>query len=211
MRKGGIASQLLLLRVIVMNANTLGRGGPSINRSLWLVLGAVVWHADVHHTANTHPAPATSPIPFAALHHTPSHLVSPTIPLLLLPLQMQFQVPLPLPVLLSAQGPGADLEYTIVRPGGLTVNPPTGQINVIDGEAGSIARYSNDSVPMTTVFASYSLLFNPPMRFCRADVASFCLDAILDPEWKYIGKTPCISSLEGTSWTKDRSAAARGA
>jgi uncharacterized protein YbjT (DUF2867 family) len=85
---------------------------------------------------------------------------------------------------LFLQGPGADLEYTIVRPGGLTVNPPTGQINVIDGEAGSIAR---------------------------ADVASFCLDAILDPEWKYIGKTPCISSLEGTSWTKDRSAAARGA
>ena len=32
------------------------------------------------------------------------------------------------------------LEYCIVRPGGLTVEKPTGIINVIDGEAGSIAR-----------------------------------------------------------------------
>lgn len=84
---------------------------------------------------------------------------------------------------LFLQGPGADLEYTIVRPGGLTVNPPTGVINVIDGEAGSIAR---------------------------ADVATFCLDAITEPEWKYVRRTPCISSTGGTSWTKDRSAAARG-
>jgi len=43
------------------------------------------------------------------------------------------------------------LEYCIVRPGGLTVEPPTNVINVIDGEAGSITR---------------------------ADVAKFCLDAI---------------------------------
>jgi nucleoside-diphosphate-sugar epimerase len=75
------------------------------------------------------------------------------------------------------------LEYCIVRPGGLTVDPPTGVINVIDGEAGSIPR---------------------------ADVAQFCLDAIRVPDFPYIGKAPCISSVGGTSWTKDRSKAARG-
>merc|ERR1712087_2398 len=75
------------------------------------------------------------------------------------------------------------LEYCIVRPGGLTVEPPTGVINVIKGEAGSIAR---------------------------ADVAQFCLDAITVDDFPYIGKTPCISSVGGTSWVKDRSAKARG-
>lgn len=75
------------------------------------------------------------------------------------------------------------LEYCIVRPGGLTVDPPTGVINVIDGEAGSIPR---------------------------ADVAQFCLDAVRLEDFPYIGKAPCISSVGGTSWTKDRSMAARG-
>jgi len=75
------------------------------------------------------------------------------------------------------------LEYCIVRPGGLTVDPPTGVINVIDGEAGSIPR---------------------------ADVAQFCLDSVLVDDFPYIGKAPCISSVGGTSWTKDRSKAARG-
>lgn len=80
-------------------------------------------------------------------------------------------------------GPGADLEFTIVRPGGLTVGAPTGVINVIAGEAGSIPR---------------------------ADVADFCLGAVLDKDWAYTRQTPCISSVGGTSWTKDRSKAARG-
>jgi uncharacterized protein YbjT (DUF2867 family) len=75
------------------------------------------------------------------------------------------------------------LEYCIVRPGGLTVDAPTGVINVIEGEAGSIPR---------------------------ADVAQFCLDAVRVPDFPYIGKAPCISSVGGTSWTKDRSKAARG-
>ena len=75
------------------------------------------------------------------------------------------------------------LDYCIVRPGGLTVDPPTGVINVIDGEAGSIPR---------------------------ADVAQFCLDSVLVDDFPYIGKAPCISSVGGTSWTKDRSKAARG-
>lgn len=75
------------------------------------------------------------------------------------------------------------LEYCIVRPGGLTVDPPTGVINVIAGEAGSIPR---------------------------ADVAQFCLDAVRVDDFPYIGKTPCISSVGGTSWKKDRSKAARG-
>lgn len=75
------------------------------------------------------------------------------------------------------------LEYCIVRPGGLTVEKPTGIINVIEGEAGSIAR---------------------------ADVAQFCLAAVTEDNFEYIGKTPCISSVGGTSWVKDRSSKARG-
>lgn len=75
------------------------------------------------------------------------------------------------------------LEYCIIRPGGLTIDAPTGIVNVIDGQAGSIPR---------------------------ADVAEFCLDAITMDDFPYIGKTPCISSVGGTGWTKDRSKAARG-
>lgn len=75
------------------------------------------------------------------------------------------------------------LEYCIVRPGGLTVDAPTGVINVIKGEAGSIPR---------------------------ADVAQFCLDAVTTDDFPYIGQAPCISSVGGTSWVKDRSAKARG-
>ena len=37
---------------------------------------------------------------------------------------------------LFLDGPGKDLEFCIVRPGGLNVEPPTGVINVIDGQAG---------------------------------------------------------------------------
>lgn len=77
---------------------------------------------------------------------------------------------------------GADLEYTIVRPGGLTVEKPTGVINVIEGEAGSIAR---------------------------ADVADFALGALKEKDFPYLRGTPCISSVGGTSWVKDRSAKAR--
>jgi uncharacterized protein YbjT (DUF2867 family) len=62
------------------------------------------------------------------------------------------------------------LDYCIVRPGGLNVEPPTGVVNVIDGEAGSIPR---------------------------ADVAEFCLDAVTMDDFPYIGKTPCISSVGG--------------
>jgi len=75
------------------------------------------------------------------------------------------------------------LDYCIVRPGGLTVDAPTGVINVIEGEGGSIAR---------------------------ADVAQFCLDSVRVEDFPYIGKAPCISSVGGTAWTKDRSKAARG-
>merc|ERR1719389_576143 len=37
-------------------------------------------------------------------------------------------------------GPGADLDYCILRPGGLKNGEPTGIVNVIDGEAGAINR-----------------------------------------------------------------------
>ena len=76
---------------------------------------------------------------------------------------------------LSADGAGHDLEWTIVRPGGLGVGEPTGIINVIDGQAGSIQR---------------------------ADVASFALGAVVDENFPYLKKTPCISSTGGTGWKK---------
>jgi len=76
---------------------------------------------------------------------------------------------------LNADGAGHDLEWTIVRPGGLGVGEPTGIINVIDGQAGSIQR---------------------------ADVASFALGAVVDANFEYLRKTPCISSVGGTGWKK---------
>lgn len=78
---------------------------------------------------------------------------------------------------LFLEGPGKDLDYCIVRPGGLNEEAPTGVVNVIKGEAGSIAR---------------------------ADVADFCLGALFDASFPYLKQTPCISSVGGTSWTKDR-------
>ncbi|KAK3287109.1 hypothetical protein CYMTET_5366 [Cymbomonas tetramitiformis] len=78
---------------------------------------------------------------------------------------------------LFLNGPGSDLEYCLVRPGGLGTGAPTGEVNVIQGEAGSIER---------------------------ADVAAFCLSALLDPGFEYLKQAPCISSVGGTSWVKDR-------
>ena len=57
------------------------------------------------------------------------------------------------------------------------MEPPNGVVNVISGEAGSISR---------------------------ADVAAFCLDAVLDKDWAYLKSAPCISSDKGTSWVKDK-------
>merc|ERR1719247_3480523 len=74
---------------------------------------------------------------------------------------------------LDAEGPGADLDYCILRPGGLKLGAPTGVVNVIDGEAGAINR---------------------------ADVAAFCLDAVLEPDFKYLKQTPCISSNMGSGF-----------
>ena len=37
----------------------------------------------------------------------------------------------------------------------------------------------------------------------RADVATFCLGAIIDEGFPYIRKTPCISSVGGTGWVKE--------
>ena len=69
--------------------------------------------------------------------------------------------------------------YCIVRPGGLGVGEPTGVINVIDGKAGSIQR---------------------------ADVAAFLLGAVTDKGFPYLIKTPCISSVGGTGWVKEKKA-----
>ena len=67
--------------------------------------------------------------------------------------------------------------YCIVRPGQLGTGAATGVINVIDGTAGSIHR---------------------------ADVASFLLGAVTDAKFPYVGKTPCISSVGGTGWVKEK-------
>ena len=74
------------------------------------------------------------------------------------------------------------LPYVLVRPGGLTVAPPTGVVKVLTNESGSISR---------------------------ADLADFLLKAALDKDFEYVGKAPCISSVEGTGWVKDRSDKAR--
>lgn len=74
---------------------------------------------------------------------------------------------------LFLNGPGAELDYTIVRPGGLKTEPPNGIVNVIDGEAGAISR---------------------------ADVAAFCLEAAMDDDFQYVKQTPCISSDKGSGF-----------
>jgi len=74
---------------------------------------------------------------------------------------------------LFLEGSGADLEFCIARPGGLKLGDPTGIVNVIDGEAGAINR---------------------------ADLASFCLDTVLDPDFAYLGQAVCISSDKGAGF-----------
>ena len=85
------------------------------------------------------------------------------------------------------EGPGANLEYCLLRPGGLKQGPPTGIVNVIDGEAGAINR---------------------------ADVAAFCLDAVLDPDFPHLQKAVCISSDMGAGFNSllsDKSMSRMGA
>jgi len=73
-------------------------------------------------------------------------------------------------------GVGRDLEWCIVRPGGLTVEKPTGVINVIEGEAGSIAR---------------------------ADVADFCIGAILEKDFPY-ARRPRLRYYDATFTSSTR-------
>ena len=69
-------------------------------------------------------------------------------------------------------GAGADLEFCIVRPGGLKSEPPNGIVNVVD-VAGSINR---------------------------ADVAAFCLDAVVEPDFKFLKQAVSISSDQGAGF-----------
>lgn len=69
--------------------------------------------------------------------------------------------------------PGSELEFCLVRPGGLKSDPPNGVVNVISGEAGAISR---------------------------ADVAAFCLDAVLEADFSYLKQAPCISSDKGSGF-----------
>lgn len=64
---------------------------------------------------------------------------------------------------------------------------------------------SNDPRP-ASVFARR----NQAGSISRADVADFILGAVSEEEFPYLKQAPCISSVGGTSWVKDRSAAARG-
>ena len=82
---------------------------------------------------------------------------------------------------MPAGSPGAELEYCLVRPGGLNADPPNGVVNVISGEAGAISR---------------------------ADVAAFCLDAVIEEDFAYLKQAPCISSDKGSGFDsvlKDKS------
>jgi hypothetical protein len=63
----------------------------------------------------------------------------------------------------------------MVRPGQLGVGAPTGIVDVIDGKAG---------------------------RIQRADVASFCLKAVREGDFPYLQRAVCVSSVDGTGWTK---------
>lgn len=62
-------------------------------------------------------------------------------------------------------------------PGGLGVGQPEGVINVIKGQAGSIQR---------------------------ADIAAFLLGAVKDANFPYLKQTPCVSSVSGTGWVKEK-------
>jgi len=71
-------------------------------------------------------------------------------------------------------GAGADLDYCIVRPGGLKLGEPTGIVTAgKDQEAGAITR---------------------------ADVAAFCLDAVLEPDFKFSKQAVSISSNMGSGF-----------
>jgi len=68
----------------------------------------------------------------------------------------------------------ADLDYCIVRPGGLKSEPPTGIVTAgKDQEAGAITR---------------------------ADVAAFCLDAVIEPDFKFTKQAVSISSNMGSGF-----------
>lgn len=69
-------------------------------------------------------------------------------------------------------GPGADLEFCIVRPGGLKSEPPNGIVNIVD-VAGSINR---------------------------GDVAAFCLDAVLEADFKFLKQAVSVSSDKGSGF-----------
>jgi hypothetical protein len=66
--------------------------------------------------------------------------------------------------------PGADLEYVIVRPSSLTDKQPVGQVHVTKGVGKEVTR---------------------------ADVASFCLDAVEQTKFEYIRQAPCLDAKPG--------------
>mmetsp|Transcript_23883 Transcript_23883/g.31093 ORF Transcript_23883/g.31093 Transcript_23883/m.31093 type:complete len:193 (+) Transcript_23883:273-851(+) len=83
---------------------------------------------------------------------------------------------------LEPTGVGHELDYVIVRPGGMNLDKPSGVVNA-DGKAGDITR---------------------------ADVADFLLKAVSEVDFPYIKKAVCLSSNKGTGFSKDRTVAAQG-
>ena len=74
---------------------------------------------------------------------------------------------------LFLEGPGADLDYCIARPGGLKLGEPTGIVSATKGEAGAINR---------------------------ADLAAFCLDSVLDPDFAHLRQAVCVASDKGAGF-----------
>ena len=119
---------------------------------------------------------------------------------------------------LGPGGPGRDLEFCVVRPGGLGLGPPTGVVNVIDGEGTHALTPQFPLITVTVHIPTFQFprstraltLFAHPVSsitagsIARADVADFCLGALFEESFPYVGKAPCISSVGGTSRTKDR-------
>ena len=101
------------------------------------------------------------------------------------------------------------LDYCIVRPGGLTVDAPTGRFGLY---VHTLVK-GNSSVSILALILHICPFSNPPLArtgvinvidgeagsITRADVASFCLDSVTMDDFPYIGKAPCISSVGGTS------------
>lgn len=99
-----------------------------------------------------------------------------------------------------------------------TCPPIRGPLQLVQSPGVSFAGSDIQDPPLPFISPpSFRPVF--PCAFCsvpqagsisRADVADFLIGAISDEDFPYLKQAPCISSVGGTSWVKDRSKAARG-